>query len=65
VGKPLINLNTTIATLNATVRAVKERLDKQEESNTEEHKEIKAHFEEVDLELANHDLRLKYLEGNK
>lgn len=62
VGKPLINLNTTIATLNATVASLKARLDSQEVKNSEAHKGFHKHLEEVDIELENHELRIRYLE---
>jgi cell division protein FtsL len=65
VGKPLINLNTTIATLNATVKSLKERLDSQEEKNHEAHKEFHEHFETVDIELENHEQRIRHLEATK
>lgn len=63
VGRPLINLNTTIATLKAAVDNLTGRLDSQEEKNREAHKEFHEHFTDVDIELADHETRIKHLEG--
>lgn len=62
VGKPLMSLNTTIATLRAAVESLNNRLDVQEEINRTEHRDFQKHFEAHDLELENHRLRLSYLE---
>lgn len=63
VGKPLMNLNTTIATLKAAVENLTGRLDSTEEKNREAHKEFHEHFNDVDIELADHETRIKHLEG--
>jgi predicted nucleic acid-binding Zn-ribbon protein len=63
VGKPLINLNTTIATLKASVDILSSRLDNTEEKNREAHKEFHEHFKDVDTELQDHEYRIKSLES--
>lgn len=62
VGKPLINLNTTIATLKASVDVLSSRLDNTEEKNKEAHKDFYQHFKEVDTELQDHEFRIRSLE---
>ena len=69
VGKPLITLNTTIATLKASVDALSGRLTSQKEDfdsftkqSAEEHKEMRKHLEEHDLILANHSHKIQALE---
>ena len=64
VGKPLMSLNTTIATLRAAVETLNSRLDNQEAKNHEAHKDFYEHLEANDLTLADHEFRLKSLEKN-
>jgi hypothetical protein len=63
VGKPLITLNTTLATLKASVDVLSSRLDNTEEKNKEAHREFYEHFKGVDSELQDHEYRIKTLEG--
>lgn len=69
VGKPLINLNTTITTLKASVDSLREGLESQNKDlesfkskSSADHKEFYQHLERHDLEIADHEHRLKTLE---
>lgn len=63
VGKPIINLNTSIVTLNEEMKQQRERLNKMESGSVEEHQLIWDHEEQQDKELAEHRIRLHDLDG--
>lgn len=63
IGKPIINLNTSITKLNENVKHQNERLDKFEQNSNKEHGELWEHEEKQDEILASHALRLHDLDG--
>jgi len=63
VGRPIISLNTNIATLNASLKAEKERLAEFEKNSEREHGELWAHNDEQDKVLEEHKMRLHDLDG--
>lgn len=69
VGRPIIELNKTISTLIAEMKSIRENQKSQKdafESFTEdskaEHRETREHLGKHDLELADHEHRIKQLE---
>ena len=63
VGKPIINLNTSITILNENVKQQNERLNKFEKNSGKEHAELWEHEEEQDKILEQHKMRLHDLDG--
>ena len=63
VGKPIINLNTSITILNENVKQQNERLNKFEKSSGKEHKELWEHEDKQDKLIAEHHMRLHDLDG--
>ena len=63
IGKPIINLNTSITALNENVKHQNERLDKFEKNSGKEHDELWDHEEQQDKILAAHEMRLHDLDG--
>lgn len=69
VGKPLINLNTAITKLMASVDSLNDRFKSQEkdfsdftEKASETHKEFHEHLDKHDVKLENHEQRIWTLE---
>lgn len=65
VGKPLMNLNATIATIIAGDKARDSKISDMDDKNHVAHKEFYDHFGKVDIELADHELRIGRLEEHK
>lgn len=63
VGKPIINLNTSITVLNESLKAEKERRAQFEKDSCKEHAELWAHEDKQDKILAEHKMRLHDLDG--
>lgn len=63
VGAPIIKLNTNIATLNATIKAVQKQQDKLESGNADDHRELWSKNDEQDEKLTDHEMRIHDLEG--
>lgn len=63
VGKPIINLNTSITVLNENVKQQNERLDKFELNSGKEHEELWEHEAKQDKMLEEHKMRLHDLDG--
>lgn len=63
VGKPIINLNTSITVLNESIKNLKTQSDKLERDNTDAHRRIWKHNDEQDKTIAEHELRLHDLDG--
>ena len=63
VGKPIINLNTNITTLNDGIKNLNERQDRFEKCSEKEHDELWEHEDEQDKILEEHKLRLHDLDG--
>lgn len=69
VFAPLLKLNTNITTLNTTMKNLADRFQEQktefkefQEHTRETHKEFYQHFERVDNQLENHELRIRRFE---
>ncbi|MBQ5640298.1 MAG: hypothetical protein IIV05_00680 [Ruminococcus sp.] len=63
VGKPIINLNTSITILNESLKAEKARREQFEKDSCKEHDELWAHEATQDQILAEHKMRLHDLDG--
>lgn len=63
VGKPIINLNTNIVRLNASLEATQKEQNEYEKSNHETHARLWKHNEKQDAMLEEHKLRLHDLDG--
>lgn len=63
VGKPIINLNTSITVLNESLKAEKERRAQFERESCKEHTELWEHEGAQDKIIAEHTLRLHDLDG--
>ena len=62
IGKPIIELNKNITTLNVSVENNNQRLDKQEKDAHESHTKLWAHNDNQDEKLADHETRISILE---
>jgi hypothetical protein len=63
VGKPIINLNTSITILNEGIKNLSKRQDRFERDSCKEHGDLWEHEEEQDKMLAEHSMRLHDLDG--
>lgn len=63
IGKPIINLNTNITTLNEGIKNLNERQDRFETISEKEHNELWEHEDEQDKILEEHKMRLHDLDG--
>lgn len=63
VGKPIINLNTSITVLNESIKNLNKRQDRFERDSGKEHDELWEHEREQDDILAEHKMRLHDLDG--
>ena len=63
VGAPIIKLNTNIATLNETIKAIQKQQDKLESCNSDEHRRLWEKNAEQDGTLSEHEMRIHDLEG--
>jgi hypothetical protein len=63
IGKPIINLNTNITTLNESIKSVNARQDRFEKCSEKEHSELWEHEDAQDKILEEHKLRLHDLDG--
>lgn len=70
VGRPIIKLNSTITRMNALLESIDRRLtalergsQDQQAKASEAHRRIWKHIEENDDKIADHETRLKLLEG--
>ena len=65
IGKPLLSLNTTLTELKSLVNSLLNDFNGFKSKASETHKEFHEHLESHDLQLANHELRIKSLEEDK
>ena len=72
VGGPMLKLNSTITRMNTLLESIDKRLtaleagsQHQAEKASEAHRRIWAHMDENDGRLADHETRLKLLEGKE
>ena len=62
VGKPVINLNSSITTLNVKLEHMQTDAAIESSRTEESHSRIDKHLEKHDDEIANHDKRIGLLE---
>lgn len=62
IGKPLLNLNTTLTELKSLVNSLLNDFNGFKAKASETHKEFHGHLEEHDVKLENHELRISRLE---
>lgn len=62
IGKPLLNLNTTLTELKSLVNSLLGDFNNFKAKASETHKEFHEHLEEHDIKLENHELRIQSLE---
>ena len=62
IGKPLLNLNTTLTELKSLVNSLLSDFNGFKNKASETHKEFHEHLEEHDIKLENHELRIQSLE---
>ncbi len=62
IGKPLLNLNTTLTELKSLVNSLLSDFNGFKATASETHKEFNEHLEEHDIKLENHELRIQSLE---
>lgn len=64
IGKPLLNLNTTLTELKSLVNTLLNDFNGFKEKASETHKEFHEHFEKTDTALENHEVRIRHIEDN-
>lgn len=62
IGKPLLNLNTTLTELKSLVNSLLSDFNGFKSKASETHKEFHEHLEANDIKLENHELRIQSLE---
>lgn len=65
VGKPILNLISSITTLNNTVEGLKKEISELNTKNSASHQRLWDHNDEQDERLADHETRIHDLEQRK
>ena len=63
VGKPIIELNKNITTLNVTVKQNSADIKEQQAKSHEAHQKLWDHNDQQDKQLADHETRISVLEN--
>lgn len=64
IGKPLLNLNTTLTELKSLVNTLLSDFSEFKAKAHETHKEFHEHLEKNDTTLENHEVRIRHIEDN-